>query len=184
MRSCNALQITLTDESGTAARLPSYVRRQQPVLASRRAGRATRPCRSGGRQRWSFAAATGPGAHRQHQRQGAGQVRRGLVEVSPRIGDERGDGVVDDATANDQRMPTPGARSTLCAIEDEQAGPCWDVGACETAKVSGATRTTVSASTARGTATVPALVVRGRRTESATGAARHPGRQPERRRAG
>ena len=83
-------------------------------------------------------------------------VRRGLVEVSSTVGDEPGNGVVDYATASDQSVPTLGARSTLRAFEDTQAGACPDFIRCDPVQVASAAPTTMSAPTARGTATVPA----------------------------
>jgi hypothetical protein len=83
-------------------------------------------------------------------------VRRGLVEPSPEITDEGGQGVVDDATASDNSVQTLGARSALRAFTDPHALPCPDFVPCEPVKVTRATPTTMLAETARGTATVPA----------------------------
>lgn len=83
-------------------------------------------------------------------------VRRGLVQVSPTVGDEPGHGVVDYATASDQSVPTLSARSTLRAFEDPQAGACPDFTPCDPVGVTSATPTTMSAPTARGAAIVPA----------------------------
>lgn len=83
-------------------------------------------------------------------------VRRGLVEPSPQITDEGGQGVVDYATASDRSVQTLGARSALRAFTDAQALPCPDFVPCEPVKVARAAPTTMLAPTARGTATVPA----------------------------
>lgn len=83
-------------------------------------------------------------------------VRQGLVELSPRIGDEGGHGLVDYASTSDQRVPTLGARSTLRTVEAKQEGACWNGGPCDEVRVTSATPTTMNLPTARGTASVPA----------------------------
>jgi hypothetical protein len=84
------------------------------------------------------------------------RVRRGLVEAGPTVTDAPGSGVVDYATANDQSVPTLGARSTLRAFEDAQAGDCPDFVPCDPVEVASARRTTMGAQTARGSVIVPA----------------------------
>lgn len=90
-------------------------------------------------------------------------LRRGLVELSPEIVDEGGHGLVDYASASDQRVKTLGARATLRTVKVEQEGACWNGGPCEEVRVTRATPTTMNVPTARGTATVPAwsFVVEG-----------------------
>lgn len=90
-------------------------------------------------------------------------LRRGLVALSPEIVDEGGHGLVDYASASDQRVETLGARATLRTVVVEQEGACWNGGPCDEARVTSATSTTMNIPTARGTATVPAwsFVVEG-----------------------
>ncbi len=84
-------------------------------------------------------------------------LSQGLVQVSPGVGDERSTAVVDYVTASDQEVLTFGARSTLRSLA---VGPptdtCWNDQPCEEALVTSARLTTMSAPTARGTASVPA----------------------------
>lgn len=83
-------------------------------------------------------------------------LRRGRVELSPEIVDEGGHGLVDYASASDQRVETLGARATLRTVMAEQEGACWNGGPCEEVRVTSATPTTMNVPTARGTASVPA----------------------------
>jgi hypothetical protein len=72
------------------------------------------------------------------------RLGRGLVELSPDIGDERGQGVVDYASASDRMVVTMGAASTLHTITSGVPGSCPDIGSCDAVKATKATATTGS----------------------------------------